>query len=168
MRWTEEAQKEIEKAPIFVRGMAKRAVEKEVKQDGRNEVLLEDVKKGRDKHIGYVEEKDDNVKKIAIVRCETVSEVCPGIACFKAFNKRKNHFAEYQDNVEIIGFFTCGGCSGRRVSRLIDKLLPYGLDAVHLSSCMLLDDEYPKCPYVKQIQRTIEQKGIKVIGGTHH
>lgn len=27
--------------------------------------------------------------KIAVVRCETVSEVCPGTGCFKAFNEKK-------------------------------------------------------------------------------
>ncbi len=68
----------------------------------------------------------------------------------------------------MIGYFTCGGCSGRRVSRLVDKLVDHGLDVVHLSSCMLLEGEYPKCPHQKQIKSNIEAKGIRVVEGTHH
>lgn len=170
MKWTDEAVKEIEKVPSFVRKMAKRAVEKDVKASGRTEVSADDVRKAHEKHIKFAEadEGDKNKVRIAVVRCEIVSEVCPGIACFKAFNKRQKQFAAYGDNVEMIGFFTCGGCSGRRVSRLVDTLLKYDLDIVHLSSCMMLDGDYPRCPHKEQIKRSIESKGVKVVEGTHH
>ena len=111
---------------------------------------------------------DNKVKRIAVVRCETVSEVCPGTACFKAFNSRTKMFKGYGPETEMIGFFTCGGCSGRRVSRLVKKLLKHDLDVVHLSSCIMLDDEYPACPYKYEIRKSIESKGVKVVAGTHH
>lgn len=170
MNWTEEALEEIKKVPGFVRRMAKRAVEAEVKKANRQEVTVEDVRKAHEKQIKFAEktEADKGKVRIAVVRCETVSEVCPGVACFKAFNKRKQHFARYGDNAEIIGFFTCGGCSGRRVSRLVEKLLKYDLNVVHLSSCMLLEDDYPKCPHAHQIKKCIEKMGVEVVEGTHH
>lgn len=170
MDWTEEALEEIKKVPGFVRRMAKRAVESEVRKAHRQKVTLEDVQKAREKQISFAEktEADKNKIRIAVVRCETVSEVCPGVACFRAFNKRRQQFAEYGDNAEIIGFFTCGGCSGRRVSRLVETLLKYDLDVVHLSSCMLLDEDYPKCPHVHQIRKCIEKMGVRVVEGTHH
>jgi len=111
---------------------------------------------------------DNKRKRIAVVRCETVSEVCPGTACFKAFNSRTKMFKGYGPETEMIGFFTCGGCSGRRVSRLVKKLLKHDLDVVHLSSCIMLDDEYPACPYKDEIRKSIESKGVKVVAGTHH
>ncbi|HPF44695.1 MAG TPA: CGGC domain-containing protein [Syntrophomonadaceae bacterium] len=107
-------------------------------------------------------------EKIAVVRCETVAEVCPGAACFKAFNKKKRHFQKYPEDAELIGFITCGGCPGRRVSRLVDSLIKHGLTTVHLSSCMLLDGDYPPCPHVEEIRKSIAAKGIKVVDGTHH
>lgn len=169
MKWTKEALKEIEKVPGFVRGMAKKAVENEVYKDGRDEITVEDIKKARQKYFTFAEEKEAKPKtKIAVVRCETVSETCPGVACFKAFNARKIHFEPYDENTEIVGFFTCGGCPGRRVSRLVDNLKKHGLDVVHLSSCMLLEGNYPSCPYHEDIKKTIESKGIKVVEGTHH
>jgi predicted metal-binding protein len=58
---------------------------------------------------------DDQSKRIAVIRCDIVPEACPGVSCFMAFNKRKEHFREYGNNTEMVAFFTCGGCSGRRV-----------------------------------------------------
>lgn len=169
MKWSQEALDETEKIPRFVRGMAKKAVEKDVKTQGRDEVTLADVKNGRDKYISFAEgDEKPGKEKIAIVRCETVAEVCPGVACFKAFNKKKLHFKDYPDDTEIIGFFSCGGCPGRRVSRLVESLIKHGVTTVHLSSCMLLDSDYPRCPHVNEIKKSIENKGIKVVEGTHH
>jgi len=170
LRWTEEALKELEKVPAFVRGMAKKAVEKEAAASGRGEITLQDVQMVYEKYIKFaVKDKEEKeTTKIAVVRCEAVSEVCPGVACLKAFNSRKLAFAEYGPDAEIIGFFTCGGCPGRRAVRLVEKLLPHGLDVVHLSSCMMLEDDYPRCPHRKSIKKAIAQKGVRVIEGTHH
>ncbi|WP_292374973.1 CGGC domain-containing protein [Methanosarcina sp. UBA411] len=106
--------------------------------------------------------------KIAVVRCDIVSEACPGVGCFKAFNERKSYFEGYDENTQIIAFFTCGGCSGRRVYRLVNILKKYRLDAAHLSSCMLMEDTYPKCPNLEYIKKTIRDAGINVVEGTHH
>lgn len=170
MQWTEEALIELENVPGYVRGRAKKAVEKAVKKEGRSEVNLEDVRKGRENYTSLAEKKPEDQEKtrIAVVRCDIVSEVCPGTACFKAFNNRRQLFKQYGEKTEMIGFFTCGGCSGRRVSRLVDKLLKHNLDVVHLSSCMMLDDDYPPCPHKDEIRKSIESKGVKVVAGTHH
>lgn len=171
MKWSDDATKEMENVPRFVRGMAKKAVEKEVAKDGRNEITIQDVCSAYEKYIKFAEKEPKETEKtvkIAVVRCEIVSEVCPGIACLQAFNKRKIAFSEYGEKTEIIGFFTCGDCPGRRIFRLVERLLKYGLDVVHLSSCMIMDDDYPKCPHREQIKTMLEQKGIKVVEGTHH
>ncbi|MDD2613646.1 MAG: CGGC domain-containing protein, partial [Methanosarcina sp.] len=38
--------------------------------------------------------------KIAVVRCDIVSEACPGVGCFKAFNERKSHFEAYNEDTQ--------------------------------------------------------------------
>jgi len=182
MEWSKEALAEMENVPRFVRSMAKRAVEKAAREKGAATVTAEQVLETKEKYFSLIgkessgkdgAEKDGNEEskpiKIAVVRCNITSEVCPGVGCLKAFTHRKLNFQEYGPDVELIGFFTCGGCSGRRVSRLVDKLLDHGLDVVHLSSCMCMDEEdYPKCPFKHQIRKTIEAKGVKVVEGTHH
>jgi len=106
--------------------------------------------------------------KIAVIRCEIVSEACPGVGCFKAFNERGAHFENYDENAEMIAFFTCGGCSGRRVFRLLKALKKHEPDVVHLSSCMLMEGFYPKCPNLDTIRKTIQNAGIEIVEGTHH
>ncbi len=171
MKWTDEALQEIEKVPGFVRKMAKSAVEKLAKERNSEEVTVEMVQETKEKYFSIVGKKDGEKKttKIAVVRCNIVSEVCPGVGCLRAFNSRKVHFEQYGPDTELIGFFTCGGCSGRRVSRLVDKLTKYELDVLHLSSCMCMDmEDYQKCPFKAQIKKVVESKGVKVVEGTHH
>lgn len=172
MEWNQEALAELEKVPRFVRHMAKKAVEKAAREAGQDTVTPEVVIQTKEKYFSLVGQEKEGQKKttkIAVVRCHTVAEVCPGVGCLKAFTHRKLNFQEYGPDAELIGFFTCGGCSGRRTSRLVEKLLDHGLDVVHLSSCMCMDDaDYPKCPFKHQIQKGIEAKGVKVVEGTHH
>jgi len=172
MEWTKEALSELDKVPRFVRGMAKRAVEKAAREKEMDIVTPEIVLETKEKYfslVGKEKEADKKTTKAAVVRCHTVAEVCPGVGCLKAFNHRKLNFEGYGPDTELIGFFTCGGCSGRRVSWLVEKLLDHGLDVVHLSSCMCMDDDdYPKCPFKSQIKKTIEGKGVRVVEGTHH
>ncbi|MGE5403473.1 MAG: CGGC domain-containing protein [Candidatus Saccharibacteria bacterium] len=170
MKWSDDASKELQKVPVFVRSMAKRAVEKEASTQGKDTVMVEDVRAAREKYISFAEKgKDPKITRVAVVRCDIVSEVCPGTACFAAFNARKLNFSEYGPNTEMIAFFTCGGCPGRRVPRLVDKLTNHGIDVVHLSSCMMMDSpDYPRCPHRAQIRKAIEAKGIRIVEGTHH
>ncbi len=114
------------------------------------------------------DERDRGKVKLAVVRCEIVSEACPGAGCFKAFNQRQKMFAHYGEQALIIGFFTCGGCCGRRVSRLVDALLKHDLEVVHLSSCLVMEKGTPYCPHKAEIKQMIESKGIRVVEGTHH
>ncbi len=167
MDWEPDASKELEKIPEHVRKMAKMGIETSVEKKGKNIVTLQDVKETAERSVALME-KDEKTTKIAVVRCDIVSETCPGVACFKAFNKRKVRFSEYGKDTEIIGFFTCGGCPGRRVFRLVDSLQKHGIDVIHLSSCMLMDTGYPKCPHIDEIKQMILKKGVKVVEGTHH
>ncbi len=167
MEWEPEALKELEKVPSHVRIMAKTGIEMSVEKKGSTIVTLADVREAESQFRALMK-KDEKTTRIAVVRCDIVSEVCPGVACFNAFNKRKVHFSDYGNDAEIIGFFTCGGCPGRRVFRLVDSLLKHGVDVIHLSSCMLMEKSYSKCPHLEDIKQMITRKGVKVVEGTHH
>lgn len=169
MDWEKEALVELEKVPFFVRKIAKDEVEKLVRAKGEEMITRDDVAEAQRKRF----EKEEGVTNIAVVRCEIISEVCPGVGCFTAFSKRTEKYKdekykEYGPKTKMIGFFTCGGCPGRRVFRLANTLKRYSVDAVHLSSCMLMDEPFPKCPHKEEIKKTIEKLEIKVVEGTHH
>jgi len=163
VKWETKALEELDKIPENLRRMAKMSIEEEVERKGKDIVKAEDVKHAKERFV--IE--NDNITKIAVVRCDIVSETCPGVGCFKAFNKRKVYFEGYE-NAEIVGFFTCGGCPGRRVYRLVEALKKHGVDVIHLSSCMLMESSYPRCPHIEEIKTIIRRKGIKLVEGTHH
>ena len=80
-------------------------------------------------------------KKIAIVRCERTQESCPGTSCLTSFQERKHTFKDYGKNAELVGFFSCGGCPGRRIFRLIRNLKEeVGIDIIHVASCILKEE----------------------------
>lgn len=168
MEWEPEALKQLDIVPEHVRKMAKMGIESSVGKKGKNIVTKEDVEEAAHQYGVLNDETDKKTTKIAVVRCDIVSETCPGVACLKSFNKRKVHFSDYGQDAQIIGFFTCGGCPGRRIFRLTDSLLKHGLDVVHLSSCMLMEGGYPRCPHIDEIRQMLIKKGVKVVEGTHH
>jgi len=109
--------------------------------------------------------------RVAVVRCERISEACPGYGCLTAFNDREVKFEGVGD-AELVGFFSCGGCPGRRTKRLVKNLVGKDRepDVIYLSSCMLYgsDMNYIRCPHVDEIEGMIEGIGIDVVRGTHH
>ena len=171
MKWKKAALKELEKAPEFVREMAKEKVEAAVKEKGKDSVSLKDVQEVFEEYMSFLE--DDKEKssstRIAVVRCERVSEACPGSACLLSLEGRKVNFKEYGDDATLVAIFTCGGCPGRRISRLLNNLKKtVGVDVVHLSSCMVREEYQPTCPNREEIIAMIKKKGLKVVKGTHH
>lgn len=168
MKWTEEAEKALEKIPFFVRKMAKKAIEEMAEKEGIDVVDIDLYNKAKEKYLGSSEKKED-VINIAMVRCNIVSETCPGTGCLKAFNDKRVHFERYKGKkIELIGFFTCGGCSGRRVHRLVQTLKNFDVKVIHLASCMLFEGDYPKCPFKELIKKDIEKQDVEVVEGTHH
>ncbi len=167
MKWEEEAIEMLNEAPPFVREKVKKYVEEFAKRKNTDKITKEIFEEAKREFFGEKKEKDEI--RIAIVRCDIISEVCPGIGCLQAYEGKKELFKRYEGkNVRLIGFFTCGGCSGRRVFRLVNTLKRYGLDVVHMSSCMLMEEPFVRCPNKEEIKKSIERLGIEVVEGTHH
>jgi hypothetical protein len=57
----------------------------------------------------------DNMKKIGIIICNRY-HTCAGGKCLRALRNREGAFARYKDEeVELVGYTTCGGCPGGNV-----------------------------------------------------
>jgi len=169
MKWEDDALEVLKEVPSFVRPLAKKAVEKLAKEEGLEKVTKEIALKAKAKYLGLEEEGDKKKKRIAIVRCDIVSEVCPGIGCLLAYENKKELFKRYEgEETSLVGFFTCGGCSGRRTFRLANTLKRYGVDVIHMSSCMLMEEPFNRCIFKEDIKKSIESLGIEVVEGTHH
>lgn len=104
---------------------------------------------------------------IAIVRCERTQESCPGTSCLTSFQERKHTFSNYNPNTRLVGFFSCGGCPGRRIFRLLRTLkAETNVKKIHIASCILKEEPFPKCLHKKDIINSIKKLGFDVVLGS--
>ena len=55
--------------------------------------------------------------KVGIIRCMQTEDYCPGSVDFAAIRNRKGAFShvDANENIEVVGFVSCGGCPGKKI-----------------------------------------------------
>lgn len=108
--------------------------------------------------------------KVGIIRCQLTEDMCPGCTDFKA--AREGTFAfEETGPAEIIGFLSCGGCSGKKAVTRAKRMVDRGAETIVFASCMKKGTPigYP-CPHFDAIKGAVERKlgtATKIIDWTH-
>ncbi|MFO7619327.1 MAG: CGGC domain-containing protein [Thermoplasmata archaeon] len=105
--------------------------------------------------------------KIGIIICNRYRN-CAGGKCFRALANREGAFSIYgkDEEVEIVGYTSCGGCPGGNVEYAPDEMVKNGAQAIHLATGLIVG--YPPCPNIMRFKSYIEKKyGIQVVIGTH-
>jgi predicted metal-binding protein len=104
--------------------------------------------------------------KIGIIICDRY-RTCAGGKCFRAAAEREGAFSIYKDQeIEIAGFTTCGGCPGGNIEYAPEEMKKNGVTNIHFATGLLVG--YPPCPYMEHFKNFIPEKyGMKVILGTH-
>lgn len=109
--------------------------------------------------------------KVGIFRCMQTEDLCPGSTCFMVVKNKKCVFEEVEDEIEMIGFSTCGGCPGKKVISRAKEMVRRGADTIVLASCMTRGTPIQfSCPYVDRIIKALESnlsKEIVLIKDTH-
>lgn len=95
--------------------------------------------------------------KIAILTRQETMTRCTGHGCLKAFNRRLDAFSHYGPEVELAAFTHSGG----DLDRKIERLKAYGVEAVHLSTCLR-----GKCPAYDALAQRLSVD-FQVVGYTH-
>ena len=103
--------------------------------------------------------------KIGIIRCEEHSKDCAGYSCFPAMRNRTGQF-EGIDDVELIGFDTCGGCGRNKADKIVARALSLkekGAEVIHLANCIV-----GTCPYQDIYEKALkEEVKLPVVEKTH-
>jgi predicted metal-binding protein len=106
------------------------------------------------------------VTKIGIIRCNTHSENCAGYKCFPALGSKAGSFAAYEDDLELVGFDTCGGCGRNEATKIVARamrLREKGAEIIHLGNCLA-----GACPWLDLYQSAIAREtGLAVALKTH-
>ncbi len=104
--------------------------------------------------------------KVGIIICDRY-KTCAGGKCFRSLQSREGAFSIYKEQeVEIAGFTTCGGCPGGNIEYAPEEMKKNGVTHIHLATGMVVG--YPPCPNIEYFTKFIPEKyGMKVIVGTH-
>ncbi len=106
------------------------------------------------------------MKRIGIIICDRYRS-CDGGKCFRSLREREGAFSQYKgEEVEVVGYSTCGGCPGGNIETVAKAMKKYGAEIIHFATGFLAG--YPPCPYINQFKDYIEQTiGLRVVVGTH-
>jgi len=106
------------------------------------------------------------VKKIGIIICDRY-RTCAGGKCLRSLRNREGAFAVYEgEEVELVGYTTCGGCPGGNIEYAPEEMKKNGAEVIHLATGLVVG--YPPCPYLKAFTEFIPEKyKLDVVTGTH-
>ena len=113
--------------------------------------------------------------KIGTLTCLHSNNVCARVGCLKAFQNRSDFFEGYSLDTFLGAMMTCNGCKSmnpaepdedKGILEKIDRLVSEQIHIIHVGVCRI-DDEKKECPRITQICEMLEERGIKVIRGTH-
>jgi predicted metal-binding protein len=105
--------------------------------------------------------------KIGIIICDRYRD-CAGGKCFRSLQNREGAFDIYgkDEQVEIVGYTSCGGCPGGNVEYTPEEMKKNGAEVIHFATGFVVG--YPPCPYITYFRDLIQEKyGLKVVIGTH-
>ncbi len=110
--------------------------------------------------------------KIGILGCESTTHGmnCVMVGCLGNLRGREGSFKDYpeEDPLDLVGIIHCGGCptavGSEGIWRKVQALVEYGIDALHLTSCLV-----HLCPFKDAYLETIhrEYPELKIVEGTH-
>lgn len=105
--------------------------------------------------------------KIGIIICDRYKS-CAGGKCFRSLANREGAFSIYDkdDNVEIVGYTSCGGCPGGNIEYAPEEMIKNEAEVIHFATGFVV--AYPPCPYISHFKKFIEEKyKVSVVVGTH-
>lgn len=109
--------------------------------------------------------------KIGLIRCLQTEDMCPAATCLKVMRERKLAFEGLEEDIEVTGVTTCGGCPGKKAVTRAAMMVKQGAEAIAMASCITKGSPIGfACPHKCQMQAAISAKvgqEIKLFDYTH-
>jgi predicted metal-binding protein len=106
------------------------------------------------------------MRKVGIIICHRY-QTCAGGKCLRSLRNREGAFARYEgEEVELVGYASCGGCPGGNVEYAPAEMKKNGAETIHLATGLVVG--YPPCPHLQVFCDFIPARfGLEVVVGTH-
>lgn len=99
--------------------------------------------------------------KVGLIRCMQTEDMCPGTADFAFMRDKKGAFAGVEEDIEVVGVNTCGGCPGKKAVTRAERMVKRGADAIAFASCITRGNPIGfACPHAKEMMEAV----IKRVG----
>jgi Predicted metal-binding protein len=86
--------------------------------------------------VHYLRFRKGEFMKVGLIRCQQTEDMCPGTTDFKVMRNKKAAFEGIEDDIEIVGFVSCGGCPGKKAVTRAAEMVKRGADTIMLCSCI--------------------------------
>ena len=90
---------------------------------------------------------------------------------FKIIREKKCAFEGIEEDIEIIGMVSCGGCPGKKVITRARDMVKRGADTIVLASCITRGNPIGiPCPHAAIIEGSINKElgeKVQIINYTH-
>ena len=97
--------------------------------------------------------------KIGLIRCLQTEDMCPATTDLKVIRNKKGAFEGIEDEIELIGINTCGGCPGKKAVTRAEEMVERGADAIVLASCITKGNPIGfACPHAAVMKEAIAKK----------
>ncbi|MCQ6961823.1 CGGC domain-containing protein [Methanolobus chelungpuianus] len=109
--------------------------------------------------------------KAGLIRCMQTEDICPATTDLMVMKEKKLAFEGVEDEIEVIGVVSCGGCPGKKAVWRAAEMVRRGADTIVLASCITRGNPIGfACPHAGQMRTAIEKKigdSIRLIDYTH-
>lgn len=97
--------------------------------------------------------------KVGLIKCKQTEDMCPATTCFKVMSMKKLAFEGVEEDIEIIGVNSCGGCPDKKAVTRAAEMVNRGADTIVLASCITKGNPIGfACPYALQMKNAINNK----------
>lgn len=109
--------------------------------------------------------------KAALIRCMQTEDYCPATTDLKFMREKKGAFEGINEDVELIGVNSCGGCPGKKAVLRAREMVKRGADTIVFASCITKGSPIGfACPFAKKMIDSVKAalgEDIKIIDYTH-
>lgn len=109
--------------------------------------------------------------RVGIIRCKQTEDMCPGTMDFQLIRNKKRAFEGVEEDIEVYGMVSCGGCPGKKVLARAKEMVKRGADTIAFASCITKGNPigFP-CPHAEKILAMVGKKlgdKVKIMDHTH-